>query len=74
MANALDTVSNSIENTTQTMMTGQLITTIILSISLKQLWNLFNVLQVLAVSSEFTQWPALIDEIIKYIFEAIYLQ
>ena len=74
MANALDTVSNSIENTTQTMMTGQLITTIILSVSLKQLWNLFNVLQVLAVSSEFTQWPALIDEIIKYIFEAIYLQ
>ena len=56
------------------MMTGQLLTTIILSVSLKQLWNLFNVMQVLAVSREFTHWPALIDEVIKYIIEAIYLQ
>lgn len=48
--------------------------TIVLSVSLKQLWNLFNVMQVLAVSREFTQWPAKVEEVIKYIIEAIYLK
>ena len=30
-------------------------------------------MQVLAVSREFTQWPAMVEEVIKYIIEAIYL-
>ena len=54
-------------------MTGNLILSIALSISLKQLWNLLNVIQVLAISREFTNWPALVDEIIKYITDSIYL-
>ena len=48
--------------------------TIVLSVSLKQLWNLLNVMQVLAVTREFTQWPATIEEIIKYLYEALYLE
>ena len=40
----LEAAASSIENTAQTMMTGQLIMAIVLSVSLKQLWNLFNVM------------------------------
>lgn len=56
------------------MVTGQLFVAIVLSVSLKQLWNLFNVMQVLAYSREFTQWPAMVQEVIKYIIEALYLK
>ena len=55
-------------------MTGQLIMTVVLSVSLKQLWNLFNVMQVLAYSREFTQWPAMVDKVIEYIIDALYLE
>ena len=54
-------------------MTGQLITTIVLSVSLKSMWNLLNVMQVLAYVRNFTVWPAFIEMIIKNIVEAIYL-
>ena len=50
----LESVESSIEQTTQTMMTGQLVMTIVLAVSLKQLWNLLNVMQVLAITREFT--------------------
>ena len=70
----LASAASSIEGTTQTLMTGQLMITILLSVSLKQLWNLLNVMQVLAVTREFTQWPATIEEIIKYLYEALYLE
>ena len=70
----LASAASSIERTTQTLMTGQLVITILLSVSLKQLWNLLNVMQVLAVTREFTQWPATIEEIIKYLYEALYLE
>ena len=55
-------------------MTGQLILTLVLSVSLKQMWNLFNVMQLLGYTSEFTQWPALFKSVIKYILDAIYLE
>lgn len=62
------------ENTAQTLMTGQLIMTLVLSVSLKSMWNLLNVMQVLAYLRSFTSWPALIELITKNIIEAIYLK
>ena len=58
---AMETAKSSVENTANTLMTGQLIMTLVLSVSLKQMWNLFNVMQVLAYTRNFTQWPALVE-------------
>lgn len=71
---AMNVAQSSIEGTTQTMMAGQVIITIFLSVSLKQLWNLFNVLQLLSILKNFTKWPALVQEVIKFITEAVYLK
>ena len=54
-------------------MTGQIIVTLVLSVSLKQMWNLLNVIQVLTYTRNFTPWPALTDQVIMYLIEAIYL-
>ena len=51
----------------------QLFLTLLLSVSLKQMWNLLNVMQVLAYSKNFTQWPALVESINTQIIESIYL-
>ena len=51
-----------------------MIATLALSVSLKQMWNLFNVIQVLNYFRSFSVWPALIDNIITYIIDAIYLK
>ena len=55
------------------MMTSQLILTLVLSVSLKQMWNLFTVMQVLSYMRNFCMWPALLQEVITYIIEAVYL-
>ena len=38
------------------------------------MWNLFNVMQVMAYSREFTQWPAMVEKVIEYIIDALYLE
>ena len=38
------------------------------------MWNLFNVMQVLAYTRGFTQWPAMVESAITYIIDAIYLE
>ena len=44
----METAEGSIESTANTLMTGQIIMTLVLSVSLKQMWNLFNVMQIVA--------------------------
>ena len=51
-----------------------MIATLALSVSLKQMWNLFNVIQVLSYFKQFSVWPALVDSIITYIIDALYLK
>ena len=70
----METAESTAENTTQSLMTGQILLTLALSVSLKQMWNLFNVMQVLALTREFTKWPALEKGVITYIIDAIYLK
>ena len=38
------------------------------------MWNLFNVMQVLAYTRGFVQWPALVDSVVTYIIDANYLE
>lgn len=70
----MEATKSTIESSASTFMTGQLIMTLVLSVSLKQMWNLFNVMQVLAYTREFTRWPALVQSVIEYIIEALYME
>ena len=72
-ATALATTEGTADSAAQSLLASQMVMTVVLSVSLKQLWNLLNVMQVLAYSTNFTQWPALVEEVNKQVFEAIYL-
>ena len=60
----LATTEEATSNTTQGLMTSQIIVTLILSVSLKQMWNLFCVMQVLGYIQNFAPWPAVGNSII----------
>ena len=66
--------SSTIEATTQNLVLGQVILTILLAISLKQMWNLLNVIQVLVFIKNFTLWPAGTENILIILSEVIYLE
>ena len=70
----LETTKKSVENATNTVVVAQLIITILLALSLKSMWNLMNVIQVLAYVRFFSGWPALMLEVFKYIDNAITLK
>ena len=70
----LNTSEESIEGSANTLMVGQIIATLALSVSLKQMWNLLNVMQVLAYFKHFSKFPAIIDSFITYIIDALYLK
>ena len=46
----------------------------ILALSLKSMWNLMNVIQVLSYVRFFSGWPALMLEVFKYMDNAITLK
>jgi len=58
----------------QTIIITQLIVTFVLAISLKSMWNLMNVIQVLSYMRFFTDWPVEMIEILMYMDDAITLK
>ena len=53
----IEPVEEAINSSTNTLVFGHLIMTLILSVSLKQMWNLLSVMQVLAFMKNFTILP-----------------
>ena len=70
----LETTKQSIESATNTVVVAQIIITLLLALSLKSMWNLMNVIQVLAYVRFFSGWPAIILEVFKYMDNAITLK
>ena len=64
----------AITSTANTVMAAQLAITIFLALSLKSMWNLMNVIQVLAYIRFFSGWPAIMMEVFKYMDNAITLK
>ena len=60
---ALQTAQTSVERATNTLVVGQIIITLVLAISLKAMFNLMNVIQVLSYIRFYTGWPAVMVEI-----------
>ena len=71
---ALQTTKEGIENTANTVVVAQIAITVILALSLKSMWNLMNVIQVLSYVRFFSGWPALMLEVFKYMDNAITLK
>lgn len=70
----METAQTSVESATNTVVVGQVIITIVLAISLKSMWNLMNVIQVLSYVRFFTGWPAMMTVIFNYMDDAITLK
>ena len=71
---ALEVTETTITNATGTVVAVQLIIVIFLAISLKSMWNLTNVMQLLAYIRFFSGWPALMIELFTYVDDAITLK
>ena len=63
-----------VEAATSTIVTTQILITLVMAFSLKSMWNLMNVIQVLAYMRFFTNWPASMMEIFRYMDDAITLK
>ena len=73
-AMALESTKTGMERATQTFVIAQIIITLLLSVSLKSMWNLYNVIQILAYIRFFTNWPAFMLDIFMYMDNAITLK
>ena len=56
-----EAVHDVIDSTAALLVYSNVAFTLILAVSLKAMWNMFNVMQVLAYLREFTPWPAIVD-------------
>jgi len=67
----MEATETVVSNAANTVVVAQIIITLVLALSLKSMWNLMNVIQVLAYVRFFTGWPAFLLEIFKYMDNAI---
>ena len=67
----METAKGTVETAANTLIVGQIIVTLVLAASLKSMWNLMNVIQVLAYVRFFAGWPALTTEVFEYMDNAI---
>ena len=66
-------IEDSIDQTANTVVLSQLLLTLLLSVSLKQMWILLSVMQVLAFLRYFTDWEVTVSLVLAQIEESIYL-
>ena len=64
----------TVKTATNTFMAAQVALTLVVALSLKSMWNLMNVVQVLAYVRFFSDWPAFMVEIFRYMDDAITLK
>lgn len=70
----VESVDNKINQAAQAIVVGNIVLTIFLVLSLKSMWNLLNVMQVLVYMRYFTNWPATVDDVLLRVFDAITLR
>ena len=50
-----------------------IVTTLFMTHSLKATWNLISVIQVIVFLKYFAQWPAICEQVLDKLFDAVYL-
>ena len=71
---ALELAQQSVEITLQAGIMTQIVVTLILAASLKAMWNLLNVVQVLAYMRFYARWPAFMGTIFLWMDNAVTLK
>jgi len=67
----METTKQAVNQVTNTFILVQIIVTIVLAASLKSMWNLMNVIQVLAYVRFYSGWPAFMTKVFEYMDNAI---
>ena len=70
----IDLAKQSMEITIQTGILAQIIITLIIAASLKSIWNLLNVCQVLAYMRFYARWPAFMELLLLWMDNSITLK
>ena len=70
----VDEVHELLLQSASALMISNLALTFVIVISLKAFWNLLNVIQVLVFLRNFTNWPAIVYQVLNQLFEAITLK
>ena len=71
MKDIMDATKGTVESAANTLIVVQIVVTLALAASLKSMWNLMNVIQVLAYARFFTGWPAMPAQGFEYMDNAI---
>ena len=69
-----EVAETAVQATFESLGLSQVLVTVFSAVSLKQLWNLLNVLQVVVLIRQYTAWPARVDLVLQYLNQAIYLE
>ena len=67
----METTEETVNVAANTLIVVQIIITLVLAASLKSMWNLMNVIQVLAYIRFYSGWPAFLLKIFEYMDNAI---
>lgn len=69
-----ETAHDSLEEVARIIIMSNIFLTLFIALSLKSMWNLLNVMQVVTFMRFFTSWPAIVDQLLAQIFNAITLK
>lgn len=59
------TIHDSLQETAGFLVVGNVFLTIFIALSLKSMWHLLNVMQIVSFMRYFTAWPAIVDKILE---------
>ena len=68
---AMETTEYAVNQAANTFIVFQIVVTILLAASLKSMWNLMNVIQVLAYVRFYSGWPAFMTKVFEFMDNAI---
>jgi len=71
---AMEATEYAVNQAANTFIVFQIVVTILLAASLKSMWNLMNVIQVLAYVRFYSGWPAFMTKVFEFMDNAITLK
>jgi len=70
---ALDNTHETAKSAAAGIVVGNIVLTLFFALSLKTMWYLLSVMQVIVLLRSFTAWPAIVDSVIGQVLDAITL-
>ena len=70
---ALDETHDAVKEAAQGVVFSNIVLTLVFALSFKTMWYLLSVMQIIVLVRSFAAWPAIVDEVIKQVLDAITL-